>query len=222
MYLSPTAPGERAIIYNAYEPEVVALFASLLDKDSVVFDIGAWIGNYTLLAATRAKQVIALETNPENISRINDNLSLNEGFDKIITVLNIGASNKKTVAALDKRESRIMDRVLDMPEGKTDAEDVIRVDTLDNIAANLDIKHIDLVMMDIEAHEIYALEGMKELLSKKAVKHLIIEVHPKFLQEIGRTDAEVIQILENSGYKVDKFHKESEAAYHIHAYSSFS
>ncbi len=112
-----------------------------------------------------------------------------------------------------------MDRVLDMPEGKTDAEDVIRVDTLAHIAANLDIKHIDLVMMDIEAHEIYALEGMKELLSKKAVKHLIIEVHPKILQEIGKTDAEVIRILENSGYKVDKFHKESEAAYHVHAYS---
>ena len=73
-----------------------------------------------------------------------------------------------------------MNRVLDMPEGKTDAEDAIRVDTLDNIAANLDIKHIDLVMMDIEAHEIYALEGMKELLSSKAVKHLIIEIHQKF------------------------------------------
>jgi len=57
-------------------------------------------------------------------------LSLNEGFDKIITVLNIGVSNKKTVASLDKRESRSMDRVLDMPEGKTDLDDTIRVDTL--------------------------------------------------------------------------------------------
>ena len=95
MYLSPAAPGERAIIYNAYEPEVVALFTSLLHKDSIVFDIGAWIGNYTLLAATKAKQVIALETNPDNISRINDNMSLNEGFDKIITVLNIGAKQQK-------------------------------------------------------------------------------------------------------------------------------
>ena len=56
----------------------------------------------------------------------------------------------------------------DMPEGKTDAEDIIRVDVLDNnIAANLDIKHMDLVLMDIESHEIYALEGMKELLSKQ-------------------------------------------------------
>jgi hypothetical protein len=30
--------------------------------------------------------------------------------------------------------------------------------------------------------------------------------------ELGKTDAEIIQILENSGYKVHKFHKESEAA----------
>jgi FkbM family methyltransferase len=219
MSLSPATPGERAIIYNAYEPEVVALFTSLLRKDFIVFDIGAWIGNYTLLAATKAKQVIALEANLDNIARLKSNISLNEGFDKIITILNIGASNKKTLAVLDKRKDRTMDRVVDMPESKTDAEDAIRLDKLDNISADLDIKHIDLVMMDIEAYEIYALEGMKELLSKKTVKHFIIEVHPKFLQEIGRTDAEVIQILENSGYKVDKFHKESEAAYHIHAYA---
>jgi FkbM family methyltransferase len=174
MYLSPAAPGERAIIYNAYEPEVVALFTSLLHKDSIVFDIGAWIGNYTLLAATKAKQVIALETNHDNINRINDNISLNVGFDKIITVLNTGASNKKTIASLDKGESRLMGRVLDMPESKTDLEDTISVDTLDNIAANLDIKHIDLVIMDVEAHEIYALEGMKNCYrTGKASRHKV-------------------------------------------------
>jgi FkbM family methyltransferase len=47
----------------------VALFNSLLHNDSIVFDIGAWIGNYTLLAATKAKQVVAAETNPDNIAR---------------------------------------------------------------------------------------------------------------------------------------------------------
>lgn len=55
MYLSPAAYGERAIIYNAYEPEAVAPSTSLLHKDYVVFDIGAWIGNYTLLAARPSK-----------------------------------------------------------------------------------------------------------------------------------------------------------------------
>ena len=79
MHLSSAAPGERAIIYNAYEPEVVALFTSLLHKDSIVFDIGAWIGNYyyyyTLLAATMTKQVIVLKTNHNNVGRIKHNIS---------------------------------------------------------------------------------------------------------------------------------------------------
>jgi hypothetical protein len=35
IYLSPAASGERAIIYNAYEPEAMALFTSLLQKDSL-------------------------------------------------------------------------------------------------------------------------------------------------------------------------------------------
>jgi FkbM family methyltransferase len=218
MYLSPATPGERAIIYNAYEPEVMELFSSLLRKGFIVFDVGAWIGNYALLAATKAKRVFALETNPDNIARIKSNILLNEGFDKIITVLHTGASNKEGLALLDKREDRTMDRVVEMSEHKIDAEVAIRLDKIDNIAAELDIKYIDLVMMDIESYEIYALEGMKELLGEKAVKHLIVEVHPKFLQQIGKTDAEVIQILKSNGYCVDKFHKESDAAYHIHAY----
>jgi hypothetical protein len=37
---------------------------------------------------------------------------------------------------------------------------------------------------------------------KEAVKHLITRVHPKGLYEIGSTDAELIQIVENSDYKV--------------------
>jgi hypothetical protein len=36
-------------------------------------------------------------------------------------------------------------------------------------------------MMDIQGHEIYTLECMKELLSKIAEKHLIIEGPPKKL-----------------------------------------
>jgi hypothetical protein len=47
---------------------------------------------------------------------------------------------------------------------------------------------------------------MKEFLSKKAVKHLTIEIHPKILHEIGSTAADVNPILENNGYKMDKFH----------------
>ena len=113
-----------------------------------------------------------------------------------------------------------MDRVgvLGMPDLKTGGQESIRVDTLDNITVNLDIQQIGLVIMDIEGHEIYALEGMKELLSKKAIKHLIIEVHVRLLSELGSTEGEVIQILKNSGYNVDKFHKENEAVYHLHAY----
>lgn len=54
-----------------------------------------------------------------------------------------------------------------MPESKGDAENAIRVDTLDNITGNLGINHVDLIMMDIEAHEIYALEGIKNSYQKK-------------------------------------------------------
>lgn len=42
--ISLQASGERAMIYYVMSPKVVALFTSLLQNDSIIFDIGSWIG----------------------------------------------------------------------------------------------------------------------------------------------------------------------------------
>jgi hypothetical protein len=94
-----------------------------------MFDIGSWIGMYTFFSDNSSKLYIVLGINADNIVRIKDNnVSSDEGFDRIIKLVNIGASNKKTLAVLDKRESRMTDWVsaLDMPEGKTNGQDAIQ------------------------------------------------------------------------------------------------
>lgn len=47
-----------------WEPETFALFEQLIDSETVYVDVGAWIGPTVLLAAQKARKVIAFEPDP--------------------------------------------------------------------------------------------------------------------------------------------------------------
>jgi len=62
---------------GTYEHENQRLFASLVPANGTVYDIGANVGFYTLLAASRAKRVIAVEPLAENVAYLKRHLDLN-------------------------------------------------------------------------------------------------------------------------------------------------
>jgi FkbM family methyltransferase len=206
-------PGERAVIYDVFEPKITHLFSTLVAKDSIIFDVGSWIGYYALLAAYRgARKVVAIEADPENVERINQNIKANEGFDKIIEVKHVGISSTKGKLKIERRkDSRVMSHILESDDGE------ILQDTLDEVARG--IISIDLMMMDIEGHEIYALQGSRQLLKEKRIKNLLIEVHPKFLKQNGQSEDELIMLLRNYDYAVKKIASDSPSTFHILASS---
>ncbi len=62
-----------------YEAPLARFFIRSLRPDSVVLDVGAYIGQYTLLAAKYAPkgQVIAFEPHPESFTRLTAHLARN-------------------------------------------------------------------------------------------------------------------------------------------------
>lgn len=66
-------------ILGLYEAPLARFFIRSLRPDSVVLDIGAYIGQYTLLAAKYAPkgQVIAFEPHPESFARLTAHLARN-------------------------------------------------------------------------------------------------------------------------------------------------
>jgi FkbM family methyltransferase len=62
---------------GTYEQENQHLFASLVPANGTLYDIGANVGFYTLLAASRAKRVIAVEPLAENVAYVKQHLDLN-------------------------------------------------------------------------------------------------------------------------------------------------
>jgi hypothetical protein len=83
----------------------------------------------------------------------------------------------------------------------------------------LGIQEINMLIMDIEGYEYFALRGLENSLLDRAVKNLICEIHPDFIKEWnGLSENDVINLLSECGYKVNRIEKSvNSRPYHIHA-----
>ena len=206
-------PVERAIPFGAYEPAITKTFLNIVKEGSIVFDVGAWIGYHTLLAARKAEKVVAIEPDLINCQRISKNLDLN-GFSNV-TILNMAVGNGSSSGVLLEAPISPMNRIVEKGTGNA-----VRIEPLDKIIDELEIHKIDLIIMDIQGYEYFAIQGLQNSLSRSIVNNLICEIHPRELKENGITDNDVINILSEYKYEINKLKKteaSDDSVYYIYA-----
>jgi FkbM family methyltransferase len=179
------------------EPVIQDALARQVPRGGVVWDIGANVGFYTLIAARLVGEgtVVAFEPLPENQAAIHRNLALN-GFTNVevsglalsdhdgTAILQMHASS--TWAKLDTSADTGFQQELDVT-----GEVEVPVATIDSQLASLTPP--DLIKMDIEGGEVAALRGAGRLLS---------EHRPTLICELHGTNEAVTDILESHGYTV--------------------
>jgi FkbM family methyltransferase len=170
--------GNEILKAKSYEPHVTALIRTILIKDDVFLDLGANVGYFTLLAASLLKdtgRVIAFEPNPQNQQLIYASI-LKNGFsnvklypyavsdsESILRFTTVG-SNGGVVTDFSRDQRYFL---------------LVQSVVLDNILKNE--TRIDVVKIDIEAHEPSAIRGMAALINKHKPK-IITEYHPWAMQ----------------------------------------
>lgn len=77
---------------GSWEPETFKIFDRFLTPESVMLDIGAWIGPTSMYAASRARQVFAFEPDPVAYKSLVQNLDFN-AMDNVIPYP-VAVSNK--------------------------------------------------------------------------------------------------------------------------------
>jgi FkbM family methyltransferase len=211
MNIDLSKPAERAIVFEAFEPKITKKFLDLVEEGGVVFDVGAWIGYYTLLAARKAGKIISIDADQENCKRIKMNADLMHLSN--ILIFNIAVGNRPSKAFLLDGPSSAMHRVVSEGRGKS-----VEVETLDTIIEDLKIHKINVLIMDIEGYEFFALKGLQNSLSAAIIQNLICEVHPKMLKENGISENDIQDLLSQCRYQVTQLHKITEfEPYHIYA-----
>lgn len=140
------------------------LFQTLLkpNPDSIYVDCGAYDGDTVLLFHKNAKdgykKIIALEPDPSIQNSLKELIKTNN--IKNIEVLNEGAFNEKGIVSFV--QSGVYSNISNL-ENKITETISISVDTIDNIVQN---QPVDIIKMDIEGSEYFALQGAKNTITK--------------------------------------------------------
>lgn len=150
-----------------YEKDNVLLFLKLLSSlhNPVVLDIGANIGNHSLAFATQAARVIAFEPIPDIFNVLEQNITTNQ-------LKNIAAHQ---IALSNRRGHEVMHRVHSGNAGASSFDQKTAHDTTpitvelergDDFLLARGIDHVDFIKLDVEAHEAFVLDGLRETINR--------------------------------------------------------
>lgn len=144
--------------YGNYEAKSVALFKELSKTATVIFDIGAHVGQYALECAhedkEQTKQIFALEVNPKTFTYLLNNIQLN-GFRKVTPVLGaVGPApaiyNINIPTYWNMGNTQIANDVT-----STGLDNYLAASfTIPELLNKFALQQIDLIKIDIEGHEL--------------------------------------------------------------------
>jgi FkbM family methyltransferase len=173
--------------YNQYEHK-----SFKIQKGDVIIDAGAFNGDTAVLFCDKSDNecfIHSFELLDENIELFHYNVKLN-GVEKYVKLNKIALSNKSNETVKIKRVPTEGGTSI---FGDENAEESIQTLTLDDYITQNSISKVDLIKMDIEGAEIYALEGAKNTIKHFRPRLALCLYHkwddvltiPKFLDSLG-------------------------------------
>lgn len=177
---------------GSYGLDEIDRINELISTQSNVLVVGAHIGSLVIPIAKNCNKVVAIEANPNNFNLLKTNLHLNKTEN--VSIHNIAASSKQETIKFQMNvvNSGGSKRLPKNNEYmyRYDNPEVIEVQA-HSLDEYLDENNFDLVLIDIEGSEYFAMQGMKKILSN--CNTLIVEFLPHHLKNVA--DVTVDQFL---------------------------
>jgi FkbM family methyltransferase len=195
------------------EPLVQKELDHLLAEGMTVYDIGAGVGFYTVIAAQRVGRdgrVIAFEPYPPNARAIEHNLAINQ-LKNVTLIKNAVGSGRATltVMAPDVASAHVRARTAVRSEIEGRGVDV-EVVAIDELIAEGDLPSPSLVKIDVEGDEVGVLEGMRGTIDR---------FRPVIVCELHGTNQPIADFLSDVGYTthvVEPFEHVGTAPWWVH------
>jgi FkbM family methyltransferase len=186
--------------YGHYELESINLLKELVENDSVVVDIGANIGYYTIVAASKAVSghVYALEALSFLCEEIEQNILLNRLQNVNVYHYALGSRERDSLAYLSSEDNVGMSGLLPAENFSGETEKVHSL-SLDQWKEAERIGKIDIIKIDVEGAEYDVLSGMKDTLT--ALRPIIfIEVIEHQLERFGSSMKDLYSFIRSYNY----------------------
>ena len=168
-----------------------------IPRGSVLYDLGANVGSYALLAIALGHQVVALEPGYANYARLCDNLVLNNWLDKCVPIQAAVAGQTR----LDWFQYRDLtagaaSHTIGQPPGQKPIwfhRQAVQVWRLDDLIATFKLPQPHYLKLDIDGGESQALAGAEQTL--KGVQGMMAEVKPQ-------QEADILAYLAKRGFEL--------------------
>jgi FkbM family methyltransferase len=194
LWWSPLAGGKPGrVVGGSYEPELTELFAERVRPGSVVFDLGAHIGYYTLLASRLVRgggRVVACEPSPRNLRHLRGHVEMNRLRN--VEVVAAAVCDREGTASFSSGGGSGTGHLAGKGEGK------IRVvtTTVDRLRSSTGLSP-DFLKVDVEGAELDLLRGAAATL-REARPVVFLSTHGAALRE------EAIGVLAAAGYRCER------------------
>ncbi len=172
-----------------YEPHVTRVLTGLLSAGQTFVDVGANIGYFSLLAASRigeTGQVIAFEPNPVNCDLLRRSIAEN-GFEDVIALHPMAVAESKQTIHFSTAGVDSNGRVINPAEA---AAEVVALPTVEAVAldeALAGVERLDVMKLDVEGAEARAWRGMQAVLARHSPV-LLFEFSPTLLERTSEVD----------------------------------
>lgn len=191
------------VYYNIFEAKYDHVMKTLLIGSDVVIDVGGNIGQYALLFTKYARKVYTFEPMPKMIARLKRHIDMN-GLNGKLVLISKALSNKPDTIQFELPKSANSGTASTVLGRVANSAEIINVEAvrLDDLVASGEIAgRIDLVKIDIEGAELFALEGMAGILQLPEKPILILEMNEEMMGLAGYGAAEIQSYLAQFGFK---------------------
>ncbi len=193
---------DRLIYLGCYEPANSHRFERLLEPGATVIDVGANIGYFSLLGASRVGaggRVFAIEPHPLNFAELERTVRRNRLAQ--VYPLQLGLSDRSGQGEISMPDQeKYPNRTATMLPASGDRAFAVPVCTLDALMAERGIERVDLLKIDVEGYESKIVTGAREAFASGKVRNLIIELNDYWLARSGETRAGLLARLHELGF----------------------
>jgi FkbM family methyltransferase len=188
-------------LYNRFkskqDAEELSLLKQTIKKGDTVLDIGSNIGFYASIISELVGdngKVICFEPDKTNFKHLQNSLKNQPN----VILVNKAVSDKTGKIEIFTSHRLNVDHRTYKPEKYNSSYFIDAITIDDYLAENF---HVDFIKMDIQGAEIFALKGMKKVLSENKNLQIVTEFWPHGLQSAGSSSTELLNYMGSSGYK---------------------
>ncbi len=182
--------------YGCWEPIVTNIMLNILGKEKgICIDLGVYIGYYTFLMGLY-NQTYGIEADPVTFQKLN--ISMDRFVRKEnINLMNLAVSSSDGLKLNFEHYGHSNTGASKVTQKSTDI--VVDSITFDKFVQQNKIDDILIVKIDVEGHELDAINGMRKSLSNRMIKYIFLELSPIF---VGVDESvTIVNLIAENGYE---------------------